>query len=319
MKKNIIYLIGIAVIITAIFLYTKFINQGGLSDEIILKDTSGIFKIVIEKSNQKIIIYRKNNKWFLKNDVPVREKAISYFLKTLSQVKIKSPVHKEIYDSLLNSLNSKGKRVIVYDENENSVKKWIIGNYSSEFNASYLLSEGSKKIYLVNIPGVLVDLNKRIQLNELYWIKRDIFKLEYYDIKEISMSYSDSTKNSFKLKIFKNNAEINYTKNNTTADSLNFKSIGRYLTYFRDVKFYNFPTDLSSNETDSILESKPLHVIELIDKKGNKKKLKTFPKIRNGKLDIHNVYADINDEKKLVIVKYYDIDLLLKDVEYFIL
>jgi hypothetical protein len=96
------------------------------------------------------------------------------------------------------------------------------------------------------------------------------------------------------------------------------KKVGSYLSYFMNVKFSSI-LNLQKESIDSIFSVEPDYTIRVEDIY-NRIKNVDLKLIRDSSdkttYDLNNVYAIINNED-LVKVKFIEIDLLLKDIDYF--
>ena len=321
--KNRKTLIPIILILHIPVVWFIFFNKSGedTSEMFIIKDTSDVYQISIKKDMQIVNVkkIKNSNKWFVNDKYEANDKSVKRLMQALKEVKINRPVKKEKLDSVLNVLNEKGTSVQIYDKNDNILKNWLIGPYEEPANGTYMMSKDLKQPFIVNIPGLENDLNKRYNINSIYWIKAELFSYQPADIKRIELLYNNELSKSFKLEIDNDKAELFSLNPETQLQNINYNKVGSYLSYFMNVKFSSF-YNLKNKKKDSLLNTGPEYTIILKDKYDNTKNVKLFL-IKDteypNKFDINKMNAVINDED-LVVVKYYDIDLILKDISYFI-
>lgn len=312
------YLIYIAIIIF-IFLNSCSDLNDGLSGKFTIKDTTEISKIIIENNKEKTILEKNNNnKWLVNSKFIARNQAIENLLLISNHIKIKNPVTKILHDSLNNELNKKGKIIKFYDKDNDLIKSWIIGNFDKNSGATYIKIENSNKIYTAHVPGISKNLNKKLRTKELFWLTRTIFNYKYYQIKEIKVIYPDSLEISFHLKIDEKKVELYSLKTKELLPNINLKAVGRYLTYFENIKFETFLPEMTKAEKDS-MQAKTKHIITVTGKNNIIKTLKTYEKYNKFGKDIHKINANINENSEFVTLKYYNIDLILKELNYFII
>jgi hypothetical protein len=246
---------------------------------------------------------------------PANPKSIKKLRQVLTEVKIHKPIPKNEVESVREELKLSGTRVSVYDEKDKLIKKWYLGSYEKDQNGSYMIEEKSREPYIVHIPGLEDNLNERYNTNILYWIRPEIFTYQPQDIREITVQYKDTPQRSFKLVIGKDDAKLTGIGSEHETGPLDHKRIGSFLSYFMNVKFSGFSSKL---QKDSILAEDPDYLIDVTDAASRKKSVKLFRiQKEDNTYDPFKLFALINNED-LVIVNYTDIDLILKEPEYFI-
>ena len=318
--KIIISIIFLFVIAGGIIFFFKSDNKNLTSELFIVKDTSEISKVVISQDSEKIIltINKKNRSWTVDNKYPANKKAVKKLFQTLTEVKISKPVLKSEEDSILNFIKSKGKKVTIYNNDNQVIKNIIIGSYSKNVAGTYMLNPDINTPFITNIPGVENDLNYRYNINPVYWLKPEIFSYSPNEIKEITLKYSDSNKQSFKLIILSDTANLVNLSDNLPVKNLSLNKVGSYLSYFMNVKFSSETSD-TENLKNQLLKKIPFAELNVTDinKKIENIKLYQIPNSKKqNEYDLNNLYAVINNQD-VVLVKYVDFDLILKDIHYF--
>ena len=96
----------------------------------------------------------------------------------------------------------------------------------------------------------------------------------------------------------------------------------RYLSYFINLRFERWVYDSDSVNVHAVLSTQPRHELTIQEHSGRRTTIRTYPIIREMKTgeaetDLDRIYVNRNDEKDLVIVKYVDIDPVLKERNYF--
>ena len=318
-KKTVVLSIFLLIIIIIIYIIFISNNKNDISELFIVKDINDVKKVLLIDNKDSLLLEKniENNTWVLNNKYPVTNKAINKLEQTLAEVKINKPVRKEITDSVSSELLNKGTVIQIFNKRNKIIKEWIIGEYEESSEGTYILDKNIKKPYIVNIPGLENDLNYRYNTNSLYWIKAEVFAYQPNEILEIGIKYTDNPKKSFTIKIKGEEAEIYLSENNYKLKSINYNKVGSYLSYFMNVKFSSF---YNESQRDSVFSNKPNFIINVKDIYKREKNVKLY-KIKNNKNQVQynpfKLNAIINDED-LVVVKYVDIDLILKDPEYFI-
>ncbi len=316
---------GLKIVIIAAFLtvivfgtvtFFNFKNENITSELFTVKDTSDISKILITQAEKKVKISKNESSWTIDDKYPANKKAIRKLFLCLTESKISKPVVKAKEDSVISEIKSKGKTITIYNPDNKIIKKLLIGSHIKN-EGTCMINPAVRNPFIVNVPGVENDLDYRYNINPVYWLNPLIFSYKPNNIKEISVRYGNSLKHSFKLEIFPDKAKLIDLSNNVPISDINLKKVGSWLSYFMNVKFSSETSDTEKLKND-LLQSDPFAEITVKDINAISKNVKLY-KIKNpetGVFDLNKLYAIINNED-VVIVKYIDFDLILKDIKYF--
>ena len=324
MTKNIKILLLIlftTVVAGGLIYFFKPENTNLTSELFTVKDTSDIAKIIITQDSSKVVLDRNNptKTWIIDNKYPANKKAIKKLYQTLTETKISKPVLKSDENSITENLLNKGRKIEIYDFKNNLKKQLIAGKNSDSINGTYMLNILNNKPFIVNIPGLENNLNYRYNSNAIYWLKPEIFSYRPNEIKEITLNYPGDSAKSFKLTIFKDTAKLIGLSDNLPVKQLNLNKVGSYLSYFMNIKFAS-ETNNTEKLKNMLLTEIPFAEITLTDIYKNTKNVKLYKipdKNEAGKYNLNQLHAIINNED-VVIVKYVDFDLILKDINYFV-
>ena len=309
------------IVFVGLYYFFKTDNKNLTSELFIVKDTADIAKIIISQDSGKVILTRNKelHHWTVDNKYPGNKKALKKLYQTLTEVRISKPVLHSKKDSLIKNIQIKGKKVEIYNSDNQLIKKIMVGSFQKQLEGTYLYNPKEKSIFLVNIPGLENNLNDRYNINPVYWLKPEIFSYRPNDIKEIVLNYPEKPSKSFQLRIMKDTAYLYHLSNNVPVKNLNLLKVGSYLSYFMNVKFASETTN-TEKLRNKLINKMPYAEITVLDINKHTKNIKLF-QIKNdsesGKYDLNKLHALIND-KDVVIVKYVDFDLILKDINYFV-
>ncbi len=318
--KNKIILIILFSILSVISIYflvfyknNSSINQSEINFKI--DDTSSVFKIVIEKNENSIVLEKNENFWQLNNLYSANSKAINNLLISLTLLELKSPIpsnaKKVLFDKLSNS-----KKVSFFDDKNNLIKYFYIGEQTTNKSGNYMLLGGSENPYIIFISSVISDLNNYFNIDEMFWRDKTIFRYKPNNINLIAINYPQNKEKSFLIEQKENeNYILKNNKNSENFISLNKEVIYNYLSYFDKIEFESF---YSANENfkDSLNLTQAEFIFSVTDKNGNTNTVKAYQKSDNEIIDTDNFIAIFNNNE-IIVVKYYNFDLLLKSYEYF--
>jgi hypothetical protein len=179
--------------------------------------------------------------------------------------------------------------------------------------------EGSKP-YIVSVPGFEGDIGTVFTLNSLYWEPFTVFDLLPSEIASVSFeNFSDPT-SSFSI----GNKNNRYTFSVPSGDISVFDSslVTRYLSYFARIPLENWAFDLTPDERKSIEAQQPLYRIAVSTKEGTTTELTLWERTTGDgaerKKDTDRLLGKTGKSNEFFIMRYFDIDPLIKKRSYFV-
>ena len=325
MKKQKTGIIFLAVLlICSAYLYYNYRNNNGsghtIAKTIIVNDTSEITTIQLKKNHALVTLQRTGLSWKLNDKYTVPNSKIETLLRIISLLQYKSSVPNEIQTNVVNQINTGGVQVTIKNNNK-ILSSYLVGGTNPEKSGTYIVSQDSNKPILIYLPGFDTDLSQFYSVDEKFWRDNSIFSYTHSEIKTIIIEHVKDTSASFKLTcVAPEHYELVSFQNIQKGKKLNLRKVEQYLLYFTGVKYKSIATELSPSQSDSILRSQPKHIITVENQNGIKNQVKTYlrPDIdQPGTFDLNNMYALINDDSTLVVIRYYDFDLITKKITYF--
>ena len=317
MKLKII-IISIIVILSIIVAYLIFSDkESSISKsktDFAINDTSIINKIIITKDKQQIIISKKNNKWKLNQNQGINSNKIQKLLVSITLIKLKTPIPNKAQAALLKKLR-KSKKIEFYN-NEKKIKSYFIGEQISDKSGNYMLLENAEEVFAIYIPSFKMDLSTIFSLDEYYWKSKVIFEYNFSEINSIELIYPAEQQNSFYIKHNENDFTLKNLKENNSNRKYIEDKIVSYFSHFKNIKYEKIYSQNNNSSIDSLQNIEPLFIISVTDKENNINTIKCYEKFQNNNLDTDRMLGLINN-KLIVIIKYYDFDLITKKLEYF--
>lgn len=274
--KKVLGLLILVVIITCIILLQQ---KNTLEDEMSnfsienIDDVNQIY--FADRLNNEVTLIKKNNSWMVDEKYPVREEAIELLFSTLEKMKIKYPVSESMHNSVIKELATQGVKLELYGGDNSLMKTIYIGGETADFLGTYMMIEGSKKAYVMHLPGFNGFLSPRFNIDgrkvtNQIWRSRKIFKESMIDSLRIEF-HDEPTKNFF-LSI----KESLIIYGNNQKQKIDSNSIKNYLKLINNINCEGYVNDLKSR--DSILTSKALHTFTIYYSDKTSVKLNTFRK-----------------------------------------
>ena len=241
-------------------------------------------------------------------------------LKTLEKIEIKSPVPAQSFEKLKLDPDIEKVMVSVYSS-WFRLKKYYVYKVSTNPFGNVMTDKGKEKPYIYYIPGYSGNIGLFYITREAYWMPNVLFQYTLNGILSVELSNYRQPGKSFRIsKTGKDGYILESMLKHDTVSDLDPEKAIRYFSYFHSIYFEKYADGLSVEESDSILSGIPEFVIKITDNEKKQKTVRTFPiYLEESGLDINPdiTFAQIDDDE-LVIVKYFVLDPVLKELDYFI-
>lgn len=295
-----------------------------------LEDTSTVDKIFLsDKGDRNILLEKREGSWIVNGLYRAREDAVSNLLYTMKELKVRTPVPKSAYESIVKRMAGTSVKVEIYQGGENPTKVYYVGNSNPDHTGTYMLLEGSSVPFVMHLEGMYGYLGPRFFTNLNEWRTHEIFASQESDIKSVEVVYPDRPGQNFVIASNDDGAFglIDPLSGNfdPKVDSI---EIFRYLGLYERINFEGFEETKTGAFRDSITSGVPMAVILLTNSLGFPTEVKLYKKpMPEGTLDfdgnlipfdLDRLYALVND-RDFVVVQYFVMDPLLRKREDFLL
>ncbi|MDZ4845810.1 MAG: DUF4340 domain-containing protein [Chitinophagales bacterium] len=327
MKKNLLYLLALAVVAAVVFF---ILNQKkeeikiSSDQEFAVEDVAVVERIVLSNKNAKADLRREADHWKINGKYKVMQPKMDVLLETLKKIRVEYPVSKAATKNAANELAAKSVRVELYHKDEDKpFKVYYVGGATQDSKGTFMRMElngaPAEKIYVMHIPGFTGLLDVRYFTEEIEWRDTGIFDYEMDDIAQVSVQYPMQQQFSFNLVAVNADSFIitqpaNYTS--AVSDKIYKEGVVKYLSSFDFLNAEMY--DNGNPKKDSITNEMPYATVMATDRNGNSKQMTVFYMPlnkrsksqfdREGKhlpYDIDKFYAVINDEKDFVIIQNF--------------
>jgi hypothetical protein len=319
MRKAIIYtLIPILLLLFIVYLLKERSPFGGNNTSFAAKPRKEITGIEFTHGRDKLFLEKKGDDWFVNKKYETRKSSILFILKILTEMEIKSPVTSEMFNKEIIGNGIAPVRVKV-SESGRIIRSFLVYKTASNTYGNVMkLKEGSKP-FIVFVPGNDVEIGSAFTLNRLYWQPYTVFNLLPSDIYSVTLENIADTGASFKIE--NNNHRFRLYGQSSQLTGWDTSQVVRYISYFTNVPFESWASDLSDDEKEKIEKQDPLYRITVAGTGGAKTALILWERSidDNGvkKTDTDRLWAKKDDNDEMFIIRYTDIDPLLKKRSYF--
>jgi hypothetical protein len=315
-----LYFLVITAGVLVIFFLVRNRNPFGKNNtSFAVKQGRDISKIELVNRENKVVLERSGEKWTVNGSTEARKSAIIFILRTLREIKIKSPVSAEIFTNEIINKKTEPVRVNVY-ERRKLVKSFYVYKTPSNIYGNIMKLKATSKPFIVYMPGYEDNIGTHFVVNELFWRPFSVFKLLPAQVGYVELQNLADSASSFKIEN-NNGVFLLWGENFREQDSARVK---RYISYYVNVPFESWAFDLSPDEKRMIEASSPLFKITVKTTIGKELKLtiweRQMPVLENGigRNDTDRVWGKLDDGSDIFVMRYFDIDPILKKKSWFL-
>jgi hypothetical protein len=320
MNKPVIrYLLIFIVLVTVLYFFFKSHTPFGKGNTSFAVDSkTEISRIEFYQGDKRLSLEKSGDRWIMNRKEETRKSAIAFILRTLKEMKIKSPVSTEIFENEIIKKKVDPIKVNIY-ERRKLVKSFFVYKTGSNIYGNIMKIKPSSKPFIVCIPGYEDNIGTHFILNELFWKPYLIFNLLPSRIESIRFENYSDTSSSFIINCVRSGYSLSDGKHFMAGwDTLKVK---RYISYFTAISFESWAFDLTENEKENIGSALPLFRITVKPWDEPEVSLTIWEKwiTVNGekKDDTDRVWAKTNLQKGIFVMRYFDLDPILKKRSYF--
>lgn len=246
MRKTFVYILILGIFAFGVW-YFLFYDQNIFGENeagFTFKDTARIEKVFL--SNQKgdtIALRRTTDGWTVNTKYRASNRMKNTLLETLFQQSAQYPVPESAHNNVIKKLAGHSIRVEVYEGNNKHLRTFYVGGQVRENKGNYMLIEGAKRPYVVQLPVYEGYIKPRYSLDLAEWRDRSVVNYSPEELKSVSVSYAaeDQYLNSFTVN---RTTGDKYTVDlhpelNLTAE-LNPRRAKLFMTFFEKVGFEGY-------------------------------------------------------------------------------
>ncbi len=286
--------------------------------EFAVADTGSVDYIVISSGSEEVNITKRRGAWLV-NGKQARRESIRGLFVVISRLEVESPVSKADAGRINSGLDQLYTEVRIGMNNGN--EKTYRVYYDLQSDASYMILEGSDLAFRVSVRGYRQN-NLLILFNAdpRFWRDNLIFSVLPAEIKAVSLLNNVQEEKSFHLaRNVSGGFDIAAGMVPSSWVPASGDRVTQYLEYFYNVRFEFFRDPGNKTLIHSDIPDYSL-MLELMD--GQRISVELFPVAHNEdggepQADYDRLYARIIQGDEWLVVKYVQIDLLLKEFKYF--
>jgi len=277
-----------------------------------------ITSIEFNDGNSTLSLRIKDGIWLVNGKNEARRSSIDFILTILKEMEIKSPVSPELFSNEITARGIKPVKVRVTSGGTTLKSFLVYKTLSNDYGNIMKMTEKSKP-FIVYVPGNEVEIGSAFTMNALFWQPYTAFNLLPSEISSVTLENNADQGASFR--IISNGRKFRLMGNSEELSGWDTSLVKRYLSYFTHVAFESWALDLEDEKMRNIEAREPLYRIVVERSDGGLVQLVLWEREAGergtaGK-DTDRLWARLDDNQKLCIVRYVDIDPLLKKSSYF--
>jgi len=275
-----------------------------------------ITRIELTGKGEKLLLEKNGNKWMVNGRNEARRSGITFMEMILTGIKIKSPVSADLFEAAIIKNNVSPLKVRVY-ENNKLLNSFLVYKTGTNLYGNIMKISEKSKPFIVHVPGFEGDIGAGFTMNELFWVPYTIFNLLPSEIS--SVTYDDLSDPALSFVIKRRDNVFSLADLNANLSGWDTSRIKRYISYFGFIPFESWALDLAEEKSEKIKSGIPVCRISVVKSDGSEKVLTLWNMMNDetGEKDSDRLWGKTGEREELFIVRYFDIDPLLKKRSYF--
>lgn len=312
----------IGILLAAIALYLYLTRRSGTyapsESEFAVPDTGIIGFVEISAGENRLVLERTGSKWMV-DGYPVRMETLRGLLILVSRLEVEAPVSRALSGRVQEGLQQRSTAVRI-GLGGGREKRYRV-YYDPSADDTFAMLYGSGQAFRIRVRGYReANLQELFRVDERYWRDNLILNLFPEDIRAVILRNSAEPDQSFHLV---RNAEGEFEIARGIVphswSPASQESLSQYLGYFANVRFEAF---LDPVRDTLVHEPEPDYTLRVENLEGERTVIELFAvyhitEAGERRLDYDRLYGRIGNRDEWVVLKYIQIDPLLKEFAYF--
>jgi hypothetical protein len=317
LKKNKIRLLIIVAVVLSLglLLLRSRVPFGKGNTSFSSRPEKEITRIEFSGKDGKLTLEKKDGGWIVNGRNEARRNSISFITRVLQEMDIKSPVSETMFNTAINRKGIPPVNVKVWEKRK-LLSSFMVYKTQSNVYGNIMKKKPGSKPFIVYVPGHDGDIGSAFTLNSLFWEPYTIFDFLPSELSSVELENVRDSSNSFTIS--KTASGLSFFAGSHPMAGWDTTLVNRYISYFTWIPFESWALDLGKDEKQRIIAGTPLYRINVTPVKGEKIVLSLWEKMKDdGSADSDRLYGKTNNSDEIFIVRYFDVDPLLKKRSYF--
>ncbi len=316
MNKILVRVISLAVITGLVILLLLKVRSpfGRNNSSFAIEPEKEVTRIELSEEGKKLTLSREGESWLVNGKTEVRKSGVNFILRLLTEIRIKSTVSPDLYNKEISEKKISPVKVKVYEKGR-VLRSFLVFKTNSNMYGNIMKIRESSKPFIVFVPGYEGNIGSAFITDELFWQPYTVFNYLPSEIASVNFENIEDSASSFSIVNMNHHYIISGDAENITGwDS---SLVYRYISYFARVPFESWAFDISEAEQINIESQNPLYRITVVGISGRKTKLTLWRMTAGKETDSDRLLGKTDQNDKLFIIRYFDIDPLIKKRGYF--
>lgn len=318
-KALLYFVIPVTVILSVLLLLKDHSPFGSDNSSFSVDPEREITRIEFSEGDRRLVLEKGNGGWIVNGREEARKSSIAFILRILTEMQIKSTISPAMFEKEITSAKVEPVRVKVWGHGKR-LKTFLVYKTGSNIYCNIMKIDERAKPFILYVPGTETGIGTAFNVNELYWQSYSVFSLMPSDIVSVDFENIADTSASFVILNRKGNFDL--SANSRSLYGWDTSRVARYLSYYAFVPFEQWIFDRTSLK-DSLERIDPAYRITVVNLSGEKSRLtlweKWFKENGTDKRDNDRLFGKTDVRDDIFIIRYTDIDPLLKKRSYFFL
>lgn len=297
-----------------LFLFRERVPFGKSQSSFSTDPEKEITKIEFSQASEKLSLNYEGDEWLVNGRHETGKTGIMFIVRVLKEMKIKSPVSDDVFREEIISKAIEPVKVKVFGK-MGLMKSFLVFKTGSNKYGNVMKRTAQSKPFIVYMPGYEGDIGSAFDVNELAWQPYRVFNILPSEIAAVILENGSDPDASFKIE----NLGERFVLSGQDRDLTGWDTakVRRYITYFTWIPFESWAKDIGDEEKEKVRSGNPLYRIIVTKTGGEKIMLTLWERYHNGEKDSDRLWGKTGNSDDLFIMRYFDVDPLLKKVSYF--
>ena len=275
---------------------------------------SEITAFEISSAGRKVLLSYRDGVWKVNQDAEARKSITLFALRVLKEMRIKSPVSAGMFYDQIVAKGIRPVKVKVY-EKKRLPRTFYVYRTSSNKYGNIMKAKERSRPFVVHFPGFEGDIGSLFIAEEMFWKPFILFNLLPSEISSVTLDNYADPPASFRIST--GGESFRLSDLHTYLTGWDTSRLKRYISYYTMVPFESWAFDMAEDEKALLANQKPAYRITVTTNEGENKGLDLWERVSDGKTDAGRLWGNTDDSEDYMIIRYFDIDPLLRKLSYF--
>lgn len=245
MRKTLLYIIALAILGFGVwyFLFQDRDLFGADEAGFNVKNTDAIEQIYMaNRKGDNVLLQKTDDGWTVNNKYKARQGMMNILLETIRYQEASYPVPENAHNNVITSLSTNAIKVELYGKDKKEIRTFYVGGQVHNNAGTYMMVEGAKKPYVVQLPVFQGYVTPRYNVYEDDWRSRNIVALTKEELERFTINYPEGEElNDFTLlKKDDGTFTVDVHEGLSSGKELNQRRVKTFVGFFENINCEGF-------------------------------------------------------------------------------